>query len=357
MARSVLTPPGVDIVGSWWECAGVRPTPGSTVSQGVTNGGFIVPALVTGRSAHRGYRHEAVYYQGEDEFLELVVPFIQEGVAAGQPVMVAVVARRQAALTQRLGSAAQAVEFVDMTDLGRNPARIIPACRDFLSRHRDDGPMRGVGEPIWAGRKAVEIEECQLHESLLNLAIAPGTPFWMLCPYDRSALDPAVIDEAARSHPVIVEPRVYRGSTLYGGAYHAAELFRRTLPTPAAPIRHLVVDPAAGHHVADWVRRWAEASGVPRRRAAGLAAALRGVAQSGEAQTGPDQMLQLWQQGSDLVCQLHDPTPVSDPMIGRRPPGQDSSRGRALLAANDLCDLVQVRSNEGGTTVRVHTWL
>lgn len=241
----------------------------------MTNGGFIVPALVTGRSAHRGYRHEAVYYQGEDEFLELVVPFIQEGVAAGQPVMVAVVARRQAALTQRLGSAAQAVEFVDMTDLGRNPARIIPACRDFLSRHRDDGPMRGVGEPIWAGRKAVEIEECQLHESLLNLAIAPGTPFWMLCPYDRSALDPAVIDEAARSHPVIVEPRVYRGSTLYGGAYHAD----RAVPPDPAHARG--ADPAPGGRsgrrapcrrlgaaVGGGVRGAAASGGRPGRRAA-----------------------------------------------------------------------------------------
>jgi len=298
-----------------------------------------------------------VYYQGEHEFLELLAPFIRDGVDAGQPVMVAVIAPRLTALRAELGPAAQGVEFIDMTELGRNPARIIPAWRDFLMRHRDDAPARGVGEPIWVGRKAVEIEECQLHESLLNLAIAPGTPFWLLCPYDRAALDAAIIDEAARSHPVIVEPKVYRGSTEYGGAYHAAELFRRTLPVPAAPIRHLVVDPSAGHHVSDWVRRWAEASGVPRRRAAGLAAALRGVAQSGEARTGRDQMLQLWQQGSDLVCQLHDPAQVSDPMIGRRPAGQDNSRGRALLAAHDLCDLVQVRSNEAGTTVRVHTWL
>lgn len=312
---------------------------------------------MTGRSAHRGYRHEAVYYQREREFLDLVAPFIRDGVTGGQPVMVAVIAARQAALRAELGPVAEAVEFIDMTELGRNPARIIPAWRDFLARHRDDGPVRGVGEPIWAGRKAVEIEECQLHESLLNLAIAPGTPFWLLCPYDRAALDAAIIDEAARSHPVIVEPKVYRGSPAYGGAYHAAEIFRRTLSLPTEPIRHLVVDPAAGHHVSDWVRRWAEASGVPRRRAAGLAAALRGVAQAGGSHAGRDQMLQLWQQGSDLVCQLHDASQVSDPMIGRRPPGQDNSRGRALLTAHDLCDLVQVRSNEAGTTVRVHTWL
>lgn len=316
-----------------------------------------MPALISGRSTHRGYRHEAVFYRGEPEFLELVVPFLRDGVDARQPVMVAVAGSRIAALRAELGTAAQVVEFVDMSELGRNPARLIPAWRDFLERHRSAGPVRGIGEPIWAGRRAAEVQECQLNEALLNMAIAPDTPFWLLCPYDRSGLEPAVIEEAARSHPVIVEPRIYRGSTSYGGSQHAAELFGQDLPAPAEPVRRLVIDPSAGHHISDWVRRWAEASGVQRRRAAGLAAAVRTVAQATDAHAGHSQMLQLWQQGDDLVCELHDSTPVRDPMIGRRVRGQDNSRGDALSAAYQACDLVQVRSNAGGTTVRVHTWL
>jgi hypothetical protein len=313
--------------------------------------------LISGRSTHRGYRHEAAYYRGEQEFLDLVVPFIRDGVDAHQPVMVTLVPSRIEALRTELGRAARDVEFVEMSELGRNPARIIPAWRGFLDRHRSAGPVRGVGEPIWAGRRAVEVQECQLHEALLNMAIAPVTPFWLLCPYDRSGLDAAVIEEAARSHPVIVEPRIYRDSAVYGGAHHAVELFGQALPAPAEPVRRMVIDPSSGHDVSDWVRRWAAASGVPRRRAAGLAAAVRTVAQATESHTGRSQMVQLWQQGADLLCELHDPTPVPDPMIGRRLPGQENTRGRALSAAHQACDLVQVRSNAGGTTVRVHTWL
>ena len=32
--------------------------------------------------------------------------------------------------------------------------------------------MRGIGEPIWADRRPDELDECQLHESLINLAFA-----------------------------------------------------------------------------------------------------------------------------------------------------------------------------------------
>ena len=38
-------------------------------------------------------------------------------------------------------------------------------------------------------------------------------------------------------------------------------------------------------------------------------------------------------------------------------PGTEEPDGRGLWMVNQLCDLVQLRSSESGTTVRVHTWL
>ena len=94
--------------------------------------------------------------------------------------------------------------------LGRNPARIIPAWRDFRARH--DGPIRGIGEPIWAGRDGAELVECQLHEALLNVAFDGADEFQLLCPYDTSALDDSVVHEACAGHPhVNAQPsRAYR---------------------------------------------------------------------------------------------------------------------------------------------------
>jgi len=320
---------------------------------------------------HRAYRHEALLYRGQQGFLDAVVPFILEGLQLGQPVMVAVIAPRIQALRDALGADADEVFFVDMAELGRNPARIIPAWRSFVELHnpvphdpnsKDQGdlqltPIRGVGEPIWTGRRRTEIVECQFHEALLNLAVAPDTPLWLLCPYDVDALDPDIIEEAQHSHPAIVEAEHYRGSTSYGGAYHVAAMFGRELPAPVGPVRNLVVTGNNGPEVAGWTRRWAEGSGLSSERSGRLAAAMRAISLACANRPGRSEILQMWQDGPALICQIHDIGHIQDPMIGRRDDGLETERGKAIRLANELCDLVQVRSGAAGTTIRVNTWL
>ena len=92
-------------------------------------------------------------------------------------------------LRDALGAAADEVRLVDMGELGANPARIIPAWREFTDEHAEGGrPVRGIGEPVWAGRRGSELAESQLHEALLNTAVAAETPLWLLCPYDADGL-------------------------------------------------------------------------------------------------------------------------------------------------------------------------
>src|SRR3954465_8060261 len=127
------------------------------------------------------FRHEALLYAGLDEFLEGLLPFIRGGVAAGEPVLAVLDTGKIAALRAQLNGDADAVHFADMAAVGANPARIIPAWRAFVDEHATDGrPMRGIGEPIYPARGAVELVECHRHEALLNLAF-DGTPgFWLV---------------------------------------------------------------------------------------------------------------------------------------------------------------------------------
>jgi hypothetical protein len=51
--------------------------------------------------AHDSYRHEALLWRGDEEFLAGTVPFIQEGPAAGEPVMAPLVPERASRRHQR----------------------------------------------------------------------------------------------------------------------------------------------------------------------------------------------------------------------------------------------------------------
>src|SRR5215211_3987636 len=130
----------------------------------------------------QGFKHEALFYAGEESFLAGTLPFIRKAVAAAEPIMVAVDARKIELLKSNLNGEAHRVRFADMRKLGLNPALIIPAWRDFVAESTARaGTCRGIGEPIWPGRSAPELVECEHHESLLNLAFDDGPSWQLLC--------------------------------------------------------------------------------------------------------------------------------------------------------------------------------
>ena len=304
--------------------------------------------------AHDSYRHECVLYGGLDDFLTVMVPFIRDGLAHDEPVMVAVAQPRLSALRSALGPDAGTVRFADMADLGANPARIIPAWREFTRRHSGHGrPVRGIGEPIWAGRRPVDIVESQLHEALLNTAVAPDTPLWLLCPYDTTTLDEEILTEAHRSHPVIVRDGTYRGSTSYGGTVHIDTLFHRPLPDPAGPVTGIVFDRDRHRHIEQLIRH-ARTAGLPPADAVKLAVAVHEIAAAAYHDTG-DVRIRLWTDRAALLCEITDPGRITDPMIGRTGCSTGTARDRAAGLANALCDLVQIRSAPDGTITRLHT--
>jgi hypothetical protein len=117
------------------------------------------------------FAHYAFFYRSQDEYAREVCSFVREGLAAAEPVLVAVPGRRLDLVRAALGPAAEAVSFADMAGLGRNPARIIPAIRRFTDSRRPRR-TRFVGEPVWAGRSAAETAEATRHEALINTALA-----------------------------------------------------------------------------------------------------------------------------------------------------------------------------------------
>jgi anti-sigma regulatory factor (Ser/Thr protein kinase) len=210
---------------------------------------------------------------------------------------------------------------------------------------------------VWAGRRPAEVVECQLHEALLNVAVEPDVPLWLRCPYDAEALDDDVLLEASRSHPALVEDGDYRGSLHYGGLDHVREAFAAALPPPAGAVAELAFDPLGLAEVRPTVLAAADAVGVAEGRSADLARAVTEAATNSVRHGGGGGVLRVWQQDGALVCEVTDAGHIDDPMAGRRLPALDADGGRGLWLVHQLGDLVQVRSGQQGTAVRVHTWL
>jgi anti-sigma regulatory factor (Ser/Thr protein kinase) len=301
------------------------------------------------------FRHEALLYSGEDGFLAATLPFVTDAVAAGEPILVVVSGPKIRRLREALGADASSVDFAEMADVGANPARIIPAWRAFVSRHAGEGRrFRGIGEPIWAGRTAAELVECQRHEELLNLAFADTPAFRLLCPYDTRALGPAVIEEARCSHPILVEDSTERESTDYRGLPAVAAPFDKPLPEPPVAPSELAFDIDTLRAVRRMVSRHAAAVGMSTDRTGDLILAVDELATNSVRHGGGGGKLLLWRESDRLVCEIRDAGHIDDASIGRSRPAPNQHTGRGLWLVHQLCDLVEIHSSPAGTAVRVH---
>lgn len=299
------------------------------------------------------FRHEAFLYDGESQFLDGTTAFIGGAVAAGEPILVVVSSRKIDLIRDRLQSAAKVVRFANMDEVGLNPARIIPAWSEFVNEH-GERPVRGIGEPIWAERTPAELVECQLHESLLNLAFAGCSGFTLLCPYDTVALGPDVLDEACHSHPYLRQGVTSSTSPEYQGLDRRTRPFSAPLPQAPSASIDLVFQAGSLRDLRDDVAREAAHTGMSEGRAAGTATAVNEVASNSLRHAGGWGLLRMWQTGDAFICEVSDDGYIHDPLVGRIPPDVEGLSGRGLWIVNQLCELVQVRSTTAGTTVRMH---
>jgi anti-sigma regulatory factor (Ser/Thr protein kinase) len=297
--------------------------------------------------------HEAVFYEGEDDFAAQTVPFILDGVAAGEPVLVAVGEHRTRRLRAELGDSGSRVQFAQMETLGRNPGRIISAWHDFVATHGCEGqPLRGIGEPIWPGRSEPELAECHRHEALLNVAFDDGPPWWLLCPYDATALEDDVLDEARRTHPVVRERGRTHQSPLFPSRF-ASEPFHGVLPEPLEATQQLTFGASDLAVLRRVVAEAGEAAEIGDSRSRELVLCVSELAANSVLHGGGTGVLRLWREGAALVCEVRDRGALREPLTGRIRPAIDARSGRGVWFTNTMCDLVQIRSQADGTVVRL----
>ncbi len=342
-----------------------------------------VTQMSWGQAAGGEFSHQAVYYRAPDGYLGAVLPFVRAGLTRSEPVLVAVPPAAARLLrtalarpgddgtsdngisdngisdngashngTSEAGSAGRdgsaGVTFADMTELGRNPGRIISAVWEFISRHAGR-PVRFIGEPLWPARTAAEAREAVRHEALINVAFA-GAPVAVLCPYDVAALAPRIVASAGHTHPLIGTLAEPRPSPDYDGG-RVPRTSARPLPRPPARAEHLAYRGDL-RPVRDFVTRFAQRSGLDPDRAADLVLAVGELAANTLRHTSGGGVVSAWRAPGEVICQVTDQGRISDPLVGRRRPPDASGLG--IWVVHQVCDLVELRTGRSGTAVRVH---
>lgn len=298
------------------------------------------------------FTHPALFYRGEAEYLAGTVPFVLDGLAAGEPVAVAVPGGNLELLRAELGSAAERVRLLDMTEAGRNPGRIIPwVLRAFADANRDR-PVRIIGEPIWPARSELEYPACAQHEALINMAFT-GRDVTILCPYDAVRLAPAALADAEATHPVLIDATGRRDSGAYAPDRIVAT-YNQPLPEPGPATAVTVSTPTGITEVRRVARDYAAGAGLPADRVVDVELVVTELITNSVEHGGGTGIVRLWTSDGHVVCEVRDRGTLGDPLAGRRPALPGNPRGRGLLLVNQIADLVRVFAGGEGTAIRAH---
>ncbi|MGI8713249.1 MAG: anti-sigma factor RsbA family regulatory protein [Solirubrobacteraceae bacterium] len=298
----------------------------------------------------RTFVHEALLYRGRGELERSVRDFMREAADAGEPVLAALPRTSLEWLRDVVGGGPTEVRFEDMSEIGRNPSRLLPLYQDWITDRSGHGHV--ISEPMWPGRSYAETAECLRHEALLNVALA-SSGARILCPYDAANLEPEVLVGAELTHPHVRDASGSRPSERFADPIELSRGDNWPQQPPAHPVsehrfggdlrslrRTIVNDPCLG--------------GLSRERRDDVVFVINEAATNVVKHADGTCTTRLWNDGLTVVAEVSSGSALPDVLAGRRRPAPEAPAGRGLWLINQVCDLVELRSGDAGTTLRMH---
>jgi anti-sigma regulatory factor (Ser/Thr protein kinase) len=313
------------------------------------------------RGSARGYIHDALLYDSVDELTAAAVPFLLEGLAAGEAAVIAAGARTAGILAEAVDGDPR-VHVLEHADVYRTRTpTAITAFRRLAERCSAEGigRVRVVGE-VDFGRTERNWLEWQRYEAVINVALA-AWPLWGLCVFDTQRLPEPVLESALRTHPNLVTPERRGSNPLFGDPVR----YLRSLPVPLEPLENTPPRLAAVN-VSDFIGlRHAVAAELatadaPREVLEDFLVAIEEMTSNAVRHGHPPVDVALWISSDRLVSTISDGgRGWDDPFAGYGPAhGNDLSHGgMGLWLARQLCDHVDIIHRGDGVTVRLTTHL
>jgi anti-sigma regulatory factor (Ser/Thr protein kinase) len=300
--------------------------------------------------------HQALLYGSEEEFLTSTVPFIRDGLNCGDPIRVATTGRNTGWLQVALGTDARHVTFCDSSQWYRHPVRTLAALHHTVHAAARGGQrLRLIEDPMCTTRTRQESKEWARYESLVNAALARVNAA-LVCTYDTRLVESEIVAEVARTHPELVVHGDSRPSSSYvDPVVFNAEFDKLPLPEPPPSALRLKFDGVSQlSTLRGFVISYVTWAGAAVQAAEQFVQAVDEVATNAIDHAGGSGLLRVWTDPQWISCEVSDTGDgLRDPLAGRLPTGF-TVRGRGLWLARQLCDLVELHSDPGGTTVRLH---
>jgi anti-sigma regulatory factor (Ser/Thr protein kinase) len=307
----------------------------------------------TGAAAgHVGHFHEVGFYDSDEEFRSLLAPFIEEGVAAGEPVVVGYDDRKTSLLRSWL-SHPEAVTFLPASYA--TPAVTISAYREMFDELLASGAqqIRISGETPQEATGG-SYRGWDRYESAVN-TVWGDTPVYGRCLYDERITPADVRDVVERAHPWLAGAN---GQSLANDRYQGVSVFQR-LPVSAdplvddsTPVAELVdPDPGQARAVLARAARGQVDSDRLDDLALGVTEAVTNAVRHGRRPTG----LRVWSAPDRVIVHVSDAgSGPADPLVGLVPAASsDPHGGRGLWLTHQLDVDVDLLHATDGFTVQL----
>lgn len=303
------------------------------------------------RSDGESLRHVALPYDSDEAYLRLTAPRVRAALADGRRVLVITSAARLSLLRDALGPDAARVEARDPAAWYAHPYRTLAAYHEYTRGRR----TLVVAEPRWEGRGERDTRELIRSESVLNAALGAAAAV-ILCLYDVRRVPATALDSCPVSHPLLLGPDGESASARFVEP-HELVLNGDRAPLPE-PGRDAETIPFTGRELRGLRREvsdYARAAGMDPDLITSLMISVSEIAANSIEHGAGHGTITMWSEDGELVCEVADPGgALDDPLPGYIPPEPESPRGYGLWISRQLCDLVELRNEDGVLRVRLH---
>lgn len=300
-----------------------------------------------------GFGHTALLHESPEEFTASVLDFVRAGVRAGEPVLVAGPGPGLCVLRAQLDGEGELVNWADLAGGGPGPG-MAGLMRAFALRYAGR-PVRCVREVAWPDRPRSDTAEAMRQETLINREFA-RVPAAILCAYDTRAAA-GVLAGAERAHPSLIRAGHAQPSRRFAAA--GPDDLPLSRPPAAAMVLGYRADLARVRQAA---AGYARACGLGEDRVQDVVLAVSELAGNTLKHTSEPGRLTMWTAGGELLAQIDDGGHIRNSALGALPgvlavPWPDApglAGGQGLWLVHQLCDLVDIRTGPGGTSIRLH---